>query len=40
MLIFDERICFFLNENMYMKYEKSVYFQLFKYFRFILKENK
>lgn len=27
MLIFDERIWFFfLNENMYIKYEKSVYF--------------
>lgn len=41
MLTFDERICcFFLNENMHIKHEKSAHFQLFKYFRSTLKENK
>lgn len=40
MLTFDERIWFFLNENMHMKHEKSAHFQLFKYFRSTLKENK
>lgn len=40
MLTFDERIWVFLNENMHMKHEKSAHFQLFKYFRSTLKENK